>query len=136
MQLDWLEILYKVFEVAIIPILGAATLYLVTLIHAKKQELLEKAKNDTTKKYIELLDKTITDCVIATNQTYVDALKKAGSFDAEAQKQAFQLTYDAVMAILTDDAQVYLNEAIKDLNSYISTRIEAQVVVAKQQPAQ
>lgn len=136
MQLDWLDILYKVFEVAIIPILGAATLYLVTLIHAKKQELLEKAKNETTKKYIELLDKTITDCVVATNQTYVDALKKAGSFDAEAQKQAFQLTYDAVMAILTDDAQVYLNEAIKDLNSYISNRIEAQVVVAKQQPAQ
>ena len=135
MQLDWLDILYKVFEVAIIPILGAATLYLVTLIHAKKQELVEKAKNDTTKKYLELLDKTITDCVIATNQTYVDALKKAGSFDAEAQKAAFELTYNAVMAILTEDAQVYLNEAIKDLNSYISTRIEAQVVVAKQQPA-
>lgn len=136
MQLDWLDILYKVFEVAIIPILGAATVYLVTLIHAKKQELIEKAKNDTTKKYIELLDKTITDCVIATNQTYVDALKKAGSFDAEAQKQAFQLTYEAVMAILTDDAQEYLSEAIKDLNSYITNKIEAGVVVAKQQPAQ
>ena len=136
MQLDWLDILFKVFEVAIIPILGATTLYLVTLIHAKKQELLEKAKNDTTKKYIELLDKTITECVIVTNQTYVDALKKAGSFDAEAQKQAFQLTYDAVMAILTDDAQEYLNEAIKDLNTYITTRIESQVVVVKQQPAQ
>ena len=136
MQLDWLDILYKVFEVAIIPILGAATLYLVTLIHAKKQELTEKAKNETTKKYLEMLDKTITDCVIATNQTYVDALKKAGSFDAEAQQQAFQLTYNAVMAILTDDAQEYLNEAIKDLNAYISTKIESQVVVVKQQPAQ
>ncbi len=136
MQLDWLDILYKVFEVAIIPILGAATIYLVTLIHAKKQELVEKAKNDTAKKYIELLDKTITDCVIATNQTYVEALKKAGSFDAEAQQQAFQLTYSAVMAILTDDAQEYLNEAIKDLNTYISTKIESQVVVVKQQPAQ
>jgi hypothetical protein len=28
MQLDWLDILYKVFEVAIIPILGAAAVYL------------------------------------------------------------------------------------------------------------
>ena len=135
MQLDWLDILYKVFEVAIIPVLGAAAVYLVTLIEAKKKELLEKAKNETTKKYIELLDKTITDCVIATNQTYVDALKKAGSFDAEAQKQAFKLTYEAVMAILTDDAQVYLNEAIKDLNAYITNKIESGVVVAKQQPA-
>lgn len=136
MQLDWLNILFKIFEVAIIPILAAGAVYLVTYIHAKKQELQAKAKNDTQKKYIEMLDKTITDCVIATNQTYVDALKKAGSFDVEAQKKAFQLTYETVMAILTDDAQEYLNEAIKDLNTYITTRIEAQVVVAKQQPVQ
>ena len=135
MQLDWLDILYKVFEVAIIPILAAATVYLVTFIKAKKNEILEKTKNETTKKYVELLDKTITECVLATNQTYVEALKKQGSFDAEAQKQAFKLTYDAIMAILTDDAQEYLAEAIKDLDTYITNRIEAQVVVNKQQPA-
>jgi hypothetical protein len=134
MQLDWLEILYKVFEVAIIPLLGAATLYLITLIDAKKKELKDKAKSETTKKYIEMLDDTIINCVIATNQTYVDALKKAGSFDAEAQKQAFKLTYEAVMAILTDEAQVYLNEAIKDLNAYITNKIESGVVAAKPQP--
>ena len=40
------------------------------------------------------------------------------------------------MAVLNDDAQAYLNEAIKDLNTYITTKIEAGVVVAKQQPAQ
>ena len=136
MQLDWLDILYKVFEVAIIPILAAGTVYLVTFIHAKKQELVAKTKNETEKKYLEMLDKTITECVIATNQTFVDALKSSGSFNEEAQKQAFQLTYNAVMTILTADAQEYLNEAINDLNAYIATKIEAQVVVAKQQPAQ
>lgn len=136
MQLNWLDLLYKVFEVAIIPILAATAMYLVTLIKAKKQELLEKAKNETTKKYIEMLDKTITDCVLATNQTYVKALKKQGAFDAEAQKKAFQITYDAIMKILSDEAQVYLAEAIKDLNAYITNRIESQVAVSKQQPAQ
>lgn len=127
MQIDWLDILAKVLEVAVFPILAAATTYLVTLIKAKKQEVLERTKNEITKKYIELLDKTITDCVLATNQTYVNALKEAGSFDVEAQKQAFQLTYNAIVAILTDDAQEYLNEAIKDLKAYITARIEAQV---------
>lgn len=136
MQLDWLEILYKVFEVAIIPLLGAATLYLIAFIDAKKKELKEKAKSETTKKYIDMLDDTIINCVIATNQTYVDALKKAGSFDAEAQKQAFKLTYDAVMAILTDEAQLYLNEAIKDLNAYITNKIESGVVAVKPQLVQ
>jgi hypothetical protein len=136
MQLDWLDILYKVFEVALIPIFAAATMYLVTLIHAKKQELLSKTKSETTKKYIEMLDKTITECVLATNQTYVEAIKAQGSFDAAAQKVAFQLTYDAVMAVLTEDAHEYLNEAINDLNTYITTKIEAQVVVLKKQPEQ
>lgn len=134
--MDWLDILYKVFEVAIIPLLGAATLYLITLIDAKKKEIKDKAKSETAKKYIEMLDDTIINCVVATNQTYVDALKKAGSFDAEAQKQAFKLTYDAVMAILTDEAQMYLNEAIKDLNAYITNKIESGVVAVKPQPAQ
>lgn len=134
--MDWLDILYKVFEVAIIPLLGAATLYLITLIDAKKKEIKDKAKSETAKKYIEMLDDTIINCVVATNQTYVEALKKAGSFDAEAQKQAFKLTYDAVMAILTDEAQMYLNEAIKDLNAYITNKIESGVVAVKPQPAQ
>lgn len=131
MNLDWLDILYKVFEVAIIPILGAATIYLVTLINAKKDELLKKTKNETTKKYIEMLDKTIVECVLATNQTYVEALKKQGSFDLEAQKKAFEITYKAVYAILTEEAELYLNEAVKDLNSYITNKIEAQVIISK-----
>ena len=62
MQLDWLDILSKVFEIAIFPLLTAATMYLITLINAKKQELASKAKDETTKKYLDMLDKTITEC--------------------------------------------------------------------------
>lgn len=131
MEINWLEILGKVFELAIFPLIGAATAYLITFIHAKKQELAEKAKSDTAKKYLDMLDKTITDCVLATTQTYVDSLKKQGAFDAEAQKKAFRMTYDAVFAVLTDEAQKYLGEAIKDLNAYVTLKIEAQVAASK-----
>ena len=124
MQLDWLNILEKLFEVALFPIIGAAAIYRVAFIKVKKEELLAKAKNETVKKYIEMLDKTIVECVMATNQTYVETLKKQGSFDAEAQKKAFQLTFNSVMAVLTDDAQEYLNEAVKDLTVYITNKIE------------
>jgi hypothetical protein len=74
-----------------------------------------------------MLDKTISECVLATSQTYVESLKKAGTFDGEAQKQAFKLTYDAVMDILTDDAKEILGEAVTDLGAYVSTKIEAAV---------
>ena len=131
MEINWLEILYKVFEVAVLPILGAVSLYVATLIKAKKQELAAKIKNDTTRKYLDMLDKTIAECVAATKQTYVDALKAENAFDVEAQKKAFSITYDAIMAILTDEAQEYLNEAVKDVNAYITTKIEAQISAKK-----
>lgn len=131
MQIDWLEVLGQVFEVIVFPALSAAALYFITWLKAKKQELQKKLKDETIKKYMDMLEKTITDCVVATNQTYVDALKKAGTFDAEAQKEAFKLTFDAVMAVITDDAQEYLNEAVKDLTAYITTEIEAKVKLVK-----
>ena len=83
------------------------------------------------KKYIDMLNNTICTTVIATNQTYVEALKAQGKFDAEAQKAAFQMTYDAVMKTLGTEAQQYLTEAVGDLNTYIKNAIEAQVNVSK-----
>lgn len=132
MSINWLDVLYEVFEVAVFPLLATATVYLITLIKVKKKEVLANTKNETTKKYLDMLDKTITECVLATNQTFVDTLKNHGNFTEEAQKHAFQLTYEAVMAILTEDARSYLNEAVKDLNTYITNKIEAQVVILKQ----
>ena len=74
-----------------------------------------------------MLSKTITDCVIATNQTYVDSLKAQGKFDAEAQKKAFNMTLTAVLSILNDEAKEYLTAVYGDLNTYITKQIEAAV---------
>ena len=78
-----------------------------------------------------MLNNTITDCVIATTQTYVDSLKKQGTFDAEAQKVAFTMTYESVVKLLTDEATEYLNEAVGDLQLYITQKIEAEVNLNK-----
>lgn len=129
--MNWLDILYKIFEIALVPIFAAATVYLVSLIHQKKKQIISETNNELTKKYVTMLDKTITECVIATNQTYVNTLKAQGSFDAEAQKEAFKRTYDAVVSILTEDAEMYLSNAIADLETYITNRIETEVVYSK-----
>ena len=82
-------------------------------------------------KYLSMLTETITSCVIATNQTYVEALKKEGKFDLEAQKVAFEKTKNAVLGVLTAESQRYLTAAVGDLNLYISQQIEAAVNVEK-----
>ena len=128
--------LYQIFELCVIPLLGVLTMYLVQFIRKKSQEITDKTDSELADKYIRMLTDTITTCVIATNQTYVESLKKQGKFDAEAQKEAFKLTYNAVMAVLTDEAKHYLAAIYGDLTAYITTRIEAEVNVRKIVPVE
>ena len=129
--MDWMNILEQVFNIVLFPLMGVATTALIVFITAKTKELKEKYDNDLFSKYADMLEQTIISCVIATNQTYVEALKKEGKFDAEAQKIAFDKTFSAVITILSDDAYDYLSEAIGDLEEYITNRIEAEVNTCK-----
>ena len=127
-----MEILQQIFELCVIPLLGVLTTYLVKLIRKKNEELDAKVSKEVSKKYIDMLADTITDCVISTNQTYVDALKEANAFDKEAQKKAFELTYNKIMNILTEDAKEYLTTIYCDLEIYITTKIESEVKLYKE----
>lgn len=129
--MDWLEILNQLFEVCVVPLLGVLTAYLVALIKSKMDIAKKGAKSEMAVKYLELLEHTVTNCVVATNQTYVNALKGENAFDAEAQKKAFSLTYDAVVANLTDEAKSYLGEVSNDIPGLITNLIEAKVAETK-----
>jgi hypothetical protein len=134
--MEWLPMLYEILQVCVIPLLGVLTAYVVKFINAKSAEIQHNVDNDNADKYIGMVADTISACVIATNQTYVEALKKQNVFTAEAQKEAFQLTYDAVMAILTDDAKNYLAEIYGDVAAYITNKIEAEVNISKIVPVE
>lgn len=129
--MDFVTLAPVIFQMVLIPLLAILTKYITTWVQIKIDELTESKNNATFTKYMNLLQSTVIDCVIATNQTYVESLKLQGKFDAEAQKIAFQKTYDAVMLILTEDAVKYLNEALGDLDAYVNTLIEAQVNLQK-----
>lgn len=129
--MDWLAILTQIFEVCVIPLLGLLTAWLISFINTKKAEINLKTNNELVEKYVTMLADTITNCVIATNQTYVENLKKDKAFTAEAQREAFDKTYNAVMDILTDEAKEYLAEIYGDLSAYITQRIEAEVALNK-----
>ena len=129
--MDTMAMLQQIFQVCIIPLLGVLTTYLVMFIKNKTDELKKTTDNELYIKYMNMLSETITNCVIATNQTYVEALKDKNAFDVEAQKKAFDMTYKAVMNILSQDAIEFLNNAVGDLDTYIRRSIEAQVNVYK-----
>ena len=129
--MDWLDLLYDILKLCVIPLLGVLTTYVVKWLNAKEVETLNKVENDMANKYIAMLFETVRDCVRATTQTYVESLKKQNAFDAEAQKVAFQMSFDAVMATLTEDAKEYLTSIYGDLNIYLTNKIEAEVKAQK-----
>lgn len=121
------EIVIQIIQVCIIPLFGILTKFLVDFLSAKRDELNSKTDNEIAQKYTNMVYQTVVDCVIATNQTFVESLKKSGSFDEAAQKEAFNRTMNAVMTILSDDAKEYIAEATGDLNTYLTQLIEAEV---------
>ena len=122
-----IEMIAQLFDLVIIPLLAALTVYAVKWINAQANNLKNKTDNDILDKYLEMLANTISKCVIATNQTYVETLKKEGKFDIEAQKIAFEKTYDAVMSIISIDMVEYLTEFVGDFETFLMQSIEAEV---------
>lgn len=129
--MNWLTLLNEIFEVCIIPFLGILTAYIVKYIQIKTEEIQKTTENKLIEKYINMLSSTVSDCVIATNQTYVETLKKEGKFDLTAQKTAYEMTKTAVMSILTEETKKYLTLAVGDLNIYISQLIESAINAEK-----
>lgn len=117
----------QIFEICIIPLLGLLTAYIISFVKAKNKEIQTNIDNELYIKYMNMLEETIVKCVVATNQTYVDALKAQGGFGKEEQKEAFNMTYQAVLAILTDEAKTYLEASVGDFQMFLMKQIEAAV---------
>lgn len=131
--MDWTATLGEIFQICIIPLLGALTAFIIVLVKNKTKQIQNATDNEFLKSCMEILEKTVVNALIATNQTYVDALKSENAFDAEAQKVAFQKTYDAVIASLTEDTKKGLMTMTNDLTTYITEMIEAQVKIQKKE---
>ena len=129
--MNWMEVVKQIFELVIYPLITIGGVYLVYLANVKIKEMKERTDNDLAKKYLDMLNDTIFNAVLATTQTYVEALKKEGKFDLEAQQAAFKMTYDSVMAVMTDEQKKYLTAAVGDIETYVSTKIEAEVKMTK-----
>ena len=89
---------------------------------------------------VQRLVREIGDAVAAMNQTYVNDLKAAGTFNEAEQKEALMRAVSAALKSMSRDAQDYIKSNFGDTTQYLENRIEAQIdanhVAAKQAAAQ
>ena len=126
-----MQMLQDIFFTCVIPLFGILCVYGIAFLKKYAEGIKEQTDNDLYDKYIDMLVSTIETCVIATNQTYVDELKKQGKFGPEEHDIAYHKTLDAVKALLSEEAQKYLATIYGDLDFYISQLIQESVRVNK-----
>lgn len=125
------QMLQDIFFTVLIPLVGILCTYGIAFMHKKVKELQDNVKNELFNKYSDMLVSIIETCVIATNQTYVEELKKQGRFGPEEHDIAYHKTFDAVKALMTEEMQKVLGEVYKDIDFYISQLIQESVNVVK-----
>jgi DICT domain-containing protein len=118
------EMLNSAVMVVIIPILGIIAKYIVAFLKSRLTELEHRIHNDTLSKYMNIAEDAIATAVISVNQTFVDTMKKQGTFDQAAMEKSFVLAKNKALAIMGASAQNVLEDAYDDIDAWLDSKIE------------
>ena len=90
-----------------------------------------KTENEFVKFIMDEICKRVKYAVQFVNQTYVNALKKEGKFDLDAQKQAFNTAYQTIIETLSAEALDYIESISGDSSKFLEVLIERYVAEEK-----
>ena len=91
----------------------------------------EKIENEKAQKFMYVLTDLVADCVQETYQTYVEALKEAGKFDKEAQKEALNRCVNKIKSQMAPALITYVTTNFGDLTEYLISLIESRIYMLK-----
>lgn len=122
-----MDFLIQLIEVLVLPCLGLLMLQGVQYLKLKRSQMEEDADNQKYQAYYDSALEAITKSVVMVNQTFVDALKNKGEFDADAQKVAFHKACENALTLMGDEAAAFLENAMKDFDLWLEVQVEASV---------
>lgn len=119
-----LNIISVVVTAVILPLISYAGARLITWLNAK-------IKDENAKQQLTVATDIITNAVRSVFQTYVEALKKNGTFDKESQKVALIKAKNDALAQMSDEIKYYITKNYGDLETWITTQIESTINILK-----
>ncbi|WP_058990008.1 hypothetical protein [Anaerococcus rubeinfantis] len=111
----------------IIGMLAVAIAYSIITFLNYSKEYTKEIKNEKVNHVLDRLNKIIERAVGAANQVIVNNAKEDGTFTASFGKQIKEEVFETVLKVLGDEGKQLLNEALGDLDEYISNGIEDEV---------
>jgi len=122
------DILLNILSVVV----TAVVVPLISLLGSKLVQWIgTKVKDEKTAAFLSKASEIVLSAVKSVFQTYVDSLKKSGSFDAEAQKTALSKATEIIKSQLGTDLTDYIKANYGDLDKWITTQVEATIDTLK-----
>ena len=122
------EILINIISVVVtsivLPLISIAGAKLIQFINSK-------IKNNKAADLLTTATTIVINAVRSVFQTYVEALKKEGSFNKVAQIIALNKAKDIALTQITDEVKNYLVTTYGSLDSWLDTNIEATINILK-----
>lgn len=122
-----LNVLSVVVTAVVLPLISWAGARLVAWLNTK-------IKNENAKQQLTTATTIVANAVGLVAQTYVDSLKKNGSFDAESQKEALTKAKNAALSQMNQEIRDYITTTYGDLETWLVTQIEATINALKKKP--
>lgn len=122
------EIIINIISV----IVTSIVLPLISIAGAKLIQFINtKIKNNKAADLLTTATTIVINAVRSVFQTYVEALKKEGSFNKDAQLIALTKAKDIALTQMTDEVKSYLVATYGNLDSWLDTNIEATINILK-----
>ena len=122
------EIIINIISVVVtsivLPLISIAGAKLIQCINSK-------IKNNKAADLLTTATTIVINSVRSVFQTYVEALKKEGSFNKDAQIIALNKAKDIALTQMTDEVKNYLVTTYGSLDSWLDTNIEATINILK-----
>lgn len=119
-----LNIISVVVTAIILPLISYAGARLITWLNTK-------IKDENAKQQLTVATDIVTNAVRSVFQTYVETLKKNGTFDKESQKAALIKAKNDALAQMTDETKEYITKNYGNLETWIITQIESTINILK-----
>lgn len=122
------EIIINIISVVVtsivLPLISIAGAKLIQFINSK-------IKNNKAADLLTTATTIVINAVRSVFQTYVEALKKEGSFNKDAHIIALNKAKDIALTQMTDEVKEYLVTTYGSLDSWLDTNIEATINILK-----
>lgn len=123
-----LQDLLYVAITAVVPILAG---YIVSFLKAQRNKGLQEIDNTYVKNTFKEVTDIILNVVDTVTQTFVDDLKKEGTFDETKQKEALEKAITQAKEMINEDGVNLVLEKYGDLDAFIRLTIEAYIQSTK-----